>query len=85
MDISASTLETLVQRARDAAGNAYAPYSEFAVGAAVLTETGDIVTGANVENASLGLCNCAERTAVFAAVSAGARQINCVVIHTPTP
>lgn len=85
LDISDSTLETLVLRAREAACRAYAPYSEFAVGAAVLTESGDIVTGANVENASLGLCNCAERTAVFAAVSAGARKISCVVIHTPTP
>lgn len=85
IEISDSTLETMVERARAAAQNAYAPYSEFLVGAAVLTESGDIVIGANVENASLGLCNCAERTAIFAAVAGGARKVSCVVIHTPTP
>jgi len=57
--------------AEAAASEAYAPYSDFHVGAALLTSNGDIVTGCNVENASYGLTNCAERTAVFRAVVEG--------------
>ena len=57
--------------AEAAASEAYAPYSDFHVGAALLTSNGDIVTGCNVENASYGLTNCAERTAVFRAVAEG--------------
>lgn len=59
----------LLKLAREAQQNAYAPYSKFRVGAAVLLENGDIFTGCNVENASYGLTNCAERSAIFAAVS----------------
>lgn len=77
-------LTALEQAARDASTRAYAPYSKFNVGAAVLTEGGSIFTGGNVENASYGLTNCAERSAIFAAVNAGHRKITCVVIHTPT-
>jgi cytidine deaminase, homotetrameric len=77
-------LRRLEEAARDAAKHAYAPYSGFTVGAAVLTEHGKIVTGANVENASYGLCNCAERTAIFTAISQGARALRCVVVYTPT-
>ena len=61
--------EELVALARKAAENAYAPYSQFPVGAALLCADGSVVTGANVENRSFGLTNCAERSAVFAAVS----------------
>ena len=60
--------------------HAYSPYSQFAVGAALLCPDGEIVTGCNVENASFGLTNCAERTAVFKAVSEGRRQFTAVAI-----
>ncbi len=74
----------LEQSAREVAQHAYAPYSKFTVGAAVQTTDGSVFTGCNVENASFGLTNCAERTAVFNAVAAGHRQISCVAIYTPT-
>jgi cytidine deaminase len=78
-------LRRLERAARAAAAQAYAPYSNFNVGAAILTGTGRIYAGANVENASYGLCNCAERTAIFAAAAAGEREIAAVVVYTPTP
>lgn len=74
----------LVGHARSAARHAYAPYSKFRVGAAVLAGSGKIFSGANVENASYGLCNCAERTAIFTALASGERQIKAVAIYTPT-
>lgn len=61
--------DRLIQSARDALRHAYAPYSHFKVGAAVLTTMGEIFNGCNVENASYGLTNCAERTAIFRAVA----------------
>lgn len=83
--LSAATRRRLAQAARSAARSAYAPYSNFRVGAAILTGSGRIYSGANVENASYGLCNCAERTAIFSAAAAGERRIRAVVVYTPTP
>ena len=77
--------QKLEAAARDAAQRSYSPYSHFPVGAAILTADGQIFTGANIENASFGLTNCAERTAIFKAVSEGAGEITHVVVYTPTP
>lgn len=84
MKIAAALASRLERLARRAAKASYSPYSKFAVGAAVLGGSGEIYTGCNVENASFGLCNCAERTAVFSAVAAGERTLRYVVVYTPT-
>ena len=70
----------LCAAAVQARSRAYCPYSHYAVGAAVLTDKGDIITGCNVENASYGLFNCGERTAIFKAVSEGAGKILAIAI-----
>jgi cytidine deaminase len=72
----------LIKAAAAARANAHAPYSKFHVGAAVLTASGDIFPGCNVENASYGLTICAERAAVCAAVAAGHKQITAVAVAT---
>jgi len=82
--VSEVVLDDLKRRAREAAEHAYAPYSGFAVGAAVLTDGGQIHSSANVENASFGLSNCAERNAIFEAVAHGARKLEALAVYTPT-
>jgi cytidine deaminase len=81
---SSIPLKKLRRTAKDASKRAYAPYSGFAVGAAVLGASGRIYEGCNVENASYGLSNCAERTAIFSAIAAGEKRLKCVVVYTPT-
>lgn len=74
--------QQLLAAAIDARQQAYAPYSKFLVGAALLTEDGQIISGCNVENASYGLTICAERNAVFAAAAQGHRQFQAIALAT---
>ena len=75
--------QELMNNAKEAAKYSYSPFSRFAVGAAVITPSGKIYRGCNVENSSFGLTNCAERTAIFKAVSEGEREILAVAIYSP--
>lgn len=76
--------EELVNQALEAREKAYAPYSHFKVGAALLTTDGEVFTGCNVENASYGLTVCAERVALFKAVSRGRRSFSAIAIVAGT-
>ena len=78
-------IQKLLERARQVRGAAYAPFSNFKVGAAVLTASGQVFSGCNVENASFGATVCAERVAIFAAVAAGQRQIKALAVIADTP
>jgi len=86
----APALRHLIEKAARAREHAYAPYSHFQVGAAILTASGSIHVGCNVENGSYGATMCAERAAVAAAVSAGEREFAAIALvaaseHPPTP
>jgi cytidine deaminase len=83
--VSSETIERAVEAATNVRRRAYAPYSKFLVGAAVVDADGTIHVGCNVENASYGLTNCAERAAVAAATAAGRRDIILCVVVTGTP
>jgi cytidine deaminase len=83
MSLPDSTLTALTAAAKNASTRAYAPYSKYPVGAAVLTASGEIFSGCNVENASYGLGVCAERNAVSAAVLAGHRTLLACAIYVP--
>ena len=72
--------EKLIKMAIEAREKAYCPYSDFKVGAAALFEDGNIYTGCNIENASYGATNCAERTAIFNGVSTGARTLEAIAL-----
>lgn len=72
--------KNLILHALEAQKNSYSPYSGFSVGAALLCKDGEVVTGANIENVSYGLTNCAERTAFFKAVSDGKRDFSAIAI-----
>ena len=74
----------LVEAARAVRENAYAPFSEFRVGAALLSDDGEIITGSNVESASYGLTVCAERVAVWNAISQGKRKITKLAVVADT-
>ena len=80
MELSKDTVLKLIDEATKAREGAYAPYSNFKVGAALLLADGNIVTGCNIENASFGATNCAERTAIFKAVSEGHKDFKAIAI-----
>ena len=77
-------MDTLIQAALDVRLNAHAPYSNFLVGAAVEDDRGQIHTGCNVENATYGLTVCAERVAIFKAISEGARRFRRIAVAADT-
>lgn len=70
----------LIKKAEEAKQMAYVPYSHFQVGAALLTESGKVFTGCNIENASYGATNCAERTAIFKAISEGEKIFKAIAV-----
>lgn len=76
--------EKWMQAALDARKKAYVPYSKFGVGAALIDQDGNIYEGCNIENSSYGLSNCAERTAIFKAVSEGVKNFQALVVTGDT-
>ncbi|RNB78465.1 cytidine deaminase [Brevibacillus nitrificans] len=77
--------QALMKQAIEARKRAYVPYSQFQVGAALLTEEGKVYLGGNIENAAYSLCNCAERTALFKAYSEGDKQYRALAVAADTP
>lgn len=83
MNISQEIIDKLVAKAQEALNFAYAPYSNYRVGAAVLWDSGRITSGSNVENASYGLTVCAERSAISAGTGLGERMITALAVAVP--
>lgn len=83
-DIHLETLSALEEMAITASKQSYSPYSQFRVGAAILTSSNQLFSGCNIENAAYGLSNCAERTAIFTAAAQGEQVLKAVVVYTPT-
>lgn len=73
----------MMQKAIEVSANSYSPYSKFAVGACVLTDSGNVYTGCNFENSSFGMTICAERNAIGTAVANGERKIKAIAIYSP--
>lgn len=84
VEVDESIVERAIIAAVDVRSHAWAPYSTFKVGAAVITTSGALHVGCNVENASFGLTQCAERAAITAATAAGQRDVTCCVVVTDT-
>ena len=82
MTLTDEKLQELIKVANQVRSNAYAPYSNYPVGAALLTKSGKIFTGVNVENAAYPDSICAERSAIFSAVSAGEREFDAIAVVT---
>ena len=82
--MNATKKAQVIEAALLAADKAYVPYSQCRVGAALLTKEGKVFQGCNIENASFGLTNCAERTAIFKAVSEGHRDFTCLAVYGDT-
>lgn len=83
-DISPEQTQELIRLAQEAYKKAYVPYSHYPVGAATLWESGRMISGSNIENASYGLTICAERNAVFQSVHHGERNLKAVAVAVPT-
>lgn len=84
MNITERQVARLKEHSKNALEGSYSPYSKFRVGAAVLSGSGKMYKGANVENASFGLTICAERAAIFSAINAGETEITAIALCSPT-
>ena len=73
-------IKNLIKKAYEASEFSYSPYSQLCIGAALLTDEGEVYTGTNIENATYGATVCAERTAVFKAVSEGKKSFKCIAV-----
>jgi cytidine deaminase len=82
--VSAAMRERLLRSARKVMKNAYAPFSKFRVGAAILTSQGQVFEGCNVENSSYGMTNCAERTAIFSAIAKHGPKLDILAVAVAT-
>jgi cytidine deaminase len=82
MEVSQKKLDELIDLAKQVRGRAYIPYSHYAVGAALLTSTGKVYTGVNIENSAYPVTICAERVAIFKAISEGEKNFEAIVVAT---